>query len=263
MRYASTIAAVVLSLAVFVFAPAALAADSLVLHQASRPARTDTPSNLFAGTIGSTTWMSLDISYLRRVSAPWPARPILLGAGFDMPVFMWAKTGDPDTIRLGVRGTAEVLRADWFALVVDIQTRFGVQDSVLNTSVGWDFQLTVAPSLAFENWSLSPFVALRQGIATYVKHGTIVHDAFSGRYPDGVSGTSGPKDGWIAGGNTRVPFGLAFGVDLPREVSLYGSAGLIWTHSPLGVGMFDSMMLGHWPFFFNGPLSRRKLGPLR
>ena len=82
-----------------------------------------------------------------------------------------------------------------------------------------------------------------------MKHGDNVHDAFEDRYPDGESGVAGPKDGWIAGGNTRIPFGLAFGVDLPKEVVLCGSAGLIWTRSPLGVGMFDAMMLGHWPFF--------------
>ena len=50
---------------------------------------------------------------------------------------------------------------------------------------------------------------------------------------------------------------LAFGVDLPSQWALYGSAGLVWTHSALGVGMFDAMMLGQWPFFIDLGVSRR------
>lgn len=235
----------------------AYGSESLAIHEASRSDAAEAPSNLVAATVESTSWMSLDVAYLRRVSLPWPERSVFFGAGLDMPVFMWGKTGDLDAIRLSVRGAAEVLRIRGFSLVVDLQSRLGAQDSVLNTSVGWDLQLTVAPSLAFESWSVSPLVGLRQGIATYIKHGAIVHDAFAGRYADGVSGAVGPKDGWIAGGNTRVPFGLAFGVDLARQVALFASAGLVWTRMPLGVGMFESMMLGHWPFFVELGVSKR------
>jgi hypothetical protein len=233
------------------------AQGSLALHEASRPDASGAPDNVVGGALNSNAWLSLDAQYLRRIRVPWPERRILVGVALDLPMLLWIKSGDPDTVRLSVRGSAEVWRAKWFALVVDLQSRLGMQDSVLNTSVGWDFQLTVAPSFSFETWSLSPFVGLRQGIATYVKQGDIVHDAFNGRYPAGVSGVSGPKDGWIAGGNTRVPFGLAFGVDLPSQWALYGSAGLVWTHSALGVGMFDAMMLGQWPFFIDLGVSRR------
>jgi len=241
-----TLAAILVSLSIH---STAWASDSLVIHEASRPDAQGSPANVVGSTIHSTTWLSLEAHYLRRLKLPWPARPILIGAGLDLPLFLWGSSGDLDTIRLSVRGTAEVYRIRWFSLVVDLQSRLGVQDSVLNTSVGWDFQITLAPSFAFESWSISPFVAVRQGIATYVKHGEIVHDAFDDRYPDGQTGVAGPKDGWIAGGNTRIPFGLAVGVDLSSQFALYGSAGLTWTRSPLGVGMFDAMMLGHWPFF--------------
>jgi hypothetical protein len=223
--------------------------ESLAIHEASRPDGPEARNDLIAGSVNSTTWLSMDVAYLRRVSLAWPGKRILVGADVDMPLLLWGKTGAVDTARVSARAAAETLRVHWFALVVDLQTRLGAQHSVLNTSLGWDFQLTVAPSLAFESWSLSPFVGLRQGISTYVHHGEIVHDAFADRYPDGVSGISGPRDGWIPGGNTRAPFGLAFGVDLSRRVSIFGSASLVWTYSPLGVGMFDAMMLGNWPFF--------------
>jgi hypothetical protein len=227
----------------------ARASESLVLHEATRPDAAGVPSSVAATTLHSLAWLSLDAHYLRRVSVPWLDRRVLVGVDADLPVFLWGDAGRVDAFRVGVRGAAEPLRAGWFALVVDLQSRVGVQDSALNASVGWDVQLTVAPSLAFDRWSLSPFAGVRQGLATYVRHGQIVKDAFADRYPDGASGTSGPRNGWIAGGVTRVPFGLAAGADLGGRVSLHGSAGLVWSYSPLGVGMFDAMMLGHWPFF--------------
>jgi hypothetical protein len=226
----------------------ARASESLVLHEAARADAAGVPSNVAATTLHSNAWLSLDAHYLRRMSLPWLERRILVGADADLPVFLWGAAGRVGAFRFGVRGTAEPYRARWFALVVDLQSRVGVQESALNTSVGWDIQLTVAPSLALECWSLSPFAAVRQGLATYVRHGQIVKDAFADRYPDGVNG-SGPTNGWIAGGVTRVPFGLAAGADLGGRVSLHGSGGLVWSYSPLGVGMFDAMMLGHWPFF--------------
>jgi len=109
-----------------------------------------------------------------------------VGVGVDLPVLLWTQTGDVDTVRVSARGSEELLRVRWFALVADLQTRLGVQDGALNTSVGWDLQLTLAPSLSFASWSLSPFVGVRQGIATCVKHGAIVHDAFADRYAAGV-----------------------------------------------------------------------------
>jgi hypothetical protein len=237
--------------AVLVLCPGAFAraSESLVLHEATLPDAAGVPSNVFASTLNSKAWLSLDAHYLRRLSLPWLERRILVGADADLPVFLWGAAGRVDAFRFGVRAAAEPYRARWFALVVDLQSRVGVQESALNTSVGWDVQLTVAPSLAFERWSLSPFAGVRQGLATYVRHGQIVKDAFADRYPDGASGTSGPRNGWIAGGVTRVPFGLAAGVELGDRVSLHGSGGLVWSYSPLGVGMFDAMMLGQWPFF--------------
>lgn len=223
--------------------------ESLVLHEASRSDSAALPQNLVAATLHSDTWLSLEAQYVRRVSLPWPERRILVGADLDLPIFLWADGGRVDAIGLALRGSAEVLRIRWFAVVVDLRSRFGVQDSLLNASLGWNLQLTVAPSLSFERWSLTPFVGVRKGLLTYVRQGQIVKDAFADRYPEGLSGDPGPKDGWLAGGTTRVPFGLAFGVDLPRQVSLYGSGGLVWTRSTLDVGMFDAMVLGHWPFF--------------
>jgi len=139
-----TLAAILVSLSIH---STAWASDSLVIHEASRPDAQGSPANVVGSTIHSTTWLSLEAHYLRRLKLPWPARPILIGAGLDLPLFLWGSSGDLDTIRLSVRGTAEVYRIRWFSLVVDLQSRLGVQDSVLNTSVGWDFQITLAPSL--------------------------------------------------------------------------------------------------------------------
>ena len=219
--------------------------ESLSLYQASRAQ--DSGDNLVAASFHSNAWLSMEAHYLRRVSVL--GRRLLVGTSLDLPLLLWIRTGDLDTVRISLRGAAELVRVRWFAVEVDLQTRLGVQDSALNRSVGWDFQLTVAPSLAFSSWSLATFVGLRQGLATHIKHGDIVHDAFEDRYPAGVSGITGPRDGWIAGGNTRIPFGLSFGVDLPRDFAIHGAAGLVWTYSALGVGMFDAMMLGRWPFF--------------
>ncbi|NOU26378.1 MAG: hypothetical protein HOO96_00610 [Polyangiaceae bacterium] len=220
-------------------------ADAVAIHEASRPDRTAARDDMVAGTLQSNAWLTVSADYIHRVATPWPRRRILVGAGLEIPILVWL--ADP-AFRTSIRAAGELVRVRWFALVLDAQTRLGAQHGILNTSLGLDLQVTLAPSLSFEWWSLSPFVALRQGLATYVHHGAVVQEAFDDRYPAGVTGVRGPRDGWLAGGNTRVPFGLAFGVDLSRRVALFGSASLVWSRSPVGVAMFDAMMLGQWPF---------------
>ncbi len=244
MSARATIAALACALALGA-TTTARAADAVALHEASRPDRTAAYDDALAATLQSNAWVTVSADYMHRVAAPWPRRRVLLGAGVEIPVLVWLAH---PAFRTSIRAAGELLRAGWFALVLDAQTRLGAQHGVLATLLGLDMQVTLAPSASFASWSLSPFVALRQGLATYLHHGAVVQDAFDDRYPPGVEGVRGPRDGWIAGGNTRVPFGLAFGVDLSRRVALFGSASLIWSRSPLGVAMFDAMMLGQWPF---------------
>lgn len=204
----------------------------------------------FGLTFDSTAWLTVELSWARRLGVRPAGTQLFAGAGLSLPVLLWAQTGSLDSVRASGRVTWLPIVARAFHLAFDLETGLATQHSVMGTWVGIDAQLTAFPSVSFKHGSFGALFACRQGISTYVHHSDYVRAAFEDRYPAGVTGgVTGPRDGFIAFPFRRYLVGLAGAVHVHQRWSLSLSTGLAFTVHAYTAGAADTMAVGQWPFF--------------
>ncbi|MCA9552131.1 MAG: hypothetical protein KC933_18975 [Myxococcales bacterium] len=195
-------------------------------------------------TLHSDAWASLEGTWLRAIRLPGLEPPLHVGASLDLPLLLWVRTGAPETFRARARAALTVWQAGPLELVTDAALGLGLQDSVLNTSLGLELELAVTPILRFGTWYVGPRLEWRQALATYVHHGQVVQDAFQD-----LPTARSPRDGWVAFPLTRLAWGLVAGGEVAEGWQVFGGLGAVTTFTEPGVGAFDAMMLGVWPFY--------------
>lgn len=235
--------------AAFFWALTAAAVPTAAFHQAG-VARDE--HHAFVATFDSTAWFTLHLDWLHRLERAPAGEQLMLGAGLELPVLLWKQTLTLDTGRVGGRAAWLAFRSGRFCLLVEGETRVGVEGNNLATLVSWDATLSVEPWLQWTNWGFGLVAALQQGLATHLTPTDLARAAYEGR-PDAALG-DGPGSGWIAFPSRRVPLGLAVSRELGR-LGLFAAGGLVLTPSNEVKGLFDAMALGVWPFFFRAGVS--------
>jgi hypothetical protein len=197
------------------------------------------PSSSEGGSVAAAAdmrgWAGLQLHGLYRPSAaPWS-----LGLELDLPLLLWARGAGLDTMGFAARFTAVPVRAGSFELGTDAALTGWVQASNTGTFGTMGVRLSAFPGVRLGRVFVGLELAWEQPLFTALARSTIVTEAFDGR-PVGPSVWAFPF--------TRFHTGLHVSVSLSSHFALFGGAGLIWTPNSLGVGPFDPMMFGFWPF---------------
>lgn len=188
-------------------------------------------------------WGTLQLHGLYR-----PADPLVpwsVGLELDLPVVLWAQGGGLDTLGLAARFSAVPLRRGPFELGADAALTCWVEASNLGPAGTLGVRLT-----AFPGFRLGPvFIALELGweqpLFTALTPSRLITEAY-GQRPAGAVGPPGTT-AW-AFPFTRFHTGVHLSVALTARVALFVGGAFIWTPSSAGVGPFDPMMFGFWPF---------------
>ena len=237
-------------LALFIGAPA-LASPGFDFEHLHRE---DAPRDAVDVSINSTSWLSLEGAWLRRLDDVVGPRDLSVGAELELPALLWIQTASVDTFRASGSVGMELYSWRSFSLAAKLRLDTRVQHDVMGTRFGLGTTLYVMPGAQVGRTSIAGLLGLSQGLTTFVSHSDYVRETFDDRYldGDGAGGTSdGPKDGWYAFPATRVPLGAALSVRLNEAWSMHSSMGIVLTPDRFDTGLFSSMNLGLWPFWLD------------
>lgn len=223
--------------------------------------REDAPRDAVAVSINSTSWLSLEGAWLRRLENVLGPRDLSVGAELDLPVLTWLQTRSVDTFRASGSVGMELYSWRSFSLVAQLRLDTRVQHDFMGTRFGLGTTLFVMPGLEVGRTSIAGVLGLSQGLTTHISHSEYVEDAFDDRYPEDGTGSrpsnDGPEDGWYAFPATRVPLGAAVSIRASEFWSIQSSAGIVLTPDQFDTGLFDMMNLGVWPFWIDVGVARR------
>jgi hypothetical protein len=148
-------------------------------------------------TVGATLFLPLQLDE--------PRAALGLGAGLE-----WAALvpGRWDLqLSLGAAGSYAVAR-DWGAACAAFLLGTRAENEAA-TFYGVGIELRCQPGYFHGAWSLGLDLGLQSALSTHVEHTATARRTFEERYPAGVSGITGPRDGWYRFTATRSRIGLA------------------------------------------------------
>jgi hypothetical protein len=133
------------------------------------------------------------------------------------------------------------LRLGVFELGADAALTGQVQASNPGTFGTVGLRLTAFPGARLGSVFIAVELGWEQPLVTLLAPGAILTAAWSDSpAPAGVRAWAFPF--------TRFHTGLHASVALTSHLDLFGGFAFIWTPNTLGVGSFDPMMFGFWPF---------------
>jgi hypothetical protein len=98
------------------------------------------------------------------------------------------------------------------------------------------------------SWGALGFdVSWQMNIATHVQHSARIRDTFGERYPPGVQGITGPRNGWYGWMAHRLRMGVASHYRVSQRWTLQSSFGVLLAPQPQGVQA--SASLGQVPLY--------------
>jgi hypothetical protein len=107
--------------------------------------------------------------------------------------------------------------------------------NVAGTFVGLGLELRCLPSYARGAWTAGLDLGGQTAIATHVHHTEVTRRTFDDRYPPGVTGIPGPRDGWYRFTSMRLRAGLFATLRRPSGWSWTVALGALPTRQDQGI----------------------------
>jgi hypothetical protein len=105
------------------------------------------------------------------------------------------------------------------------------------TFTGAGFEVRANPAYVGKKWSKGFDVGWQYTPFTYIKNSRQAKAAFDERYPDGVTGLQGPKDGWYKNGANRFRIGLTGATSVGNHSALQFSLGSLFIIQKQGIAL--------------------------
>ena len=90
---------------------------------------------------------------------------------------------------------------------------------------GLGFEIRDNPVFSGRHWVKGFDVGWKYTPYTHIKHSVEAKETFNDRYPDGVTGMEGPKDGWYKNAASRLRVGVTGATRIGRDAALQISMG--------------------------------------
>ena len=90
---------------------------------------------------------------------------------------------------------------------------------------GLGFEIRDNPVFSGRHWVKGFDVGWQYTPYTHIKHSAEAKETFNDRYPDGVTGMEGPKDGWYKNAASRLRVGITGATRIGRDAALQISLG--------------------------------------
>lgn len=100
---------------------------------------------------------------------------------------------------------------------------------------GFGIELRAAPGFYASRWTAALDLGWQGTLLSHIQHSVETRAAFKDRYPPGVNGLAGPKDGWYDSTAHRVRIGLAGAHKLADRTALHVALGSLFAPQKQGV----------------------------
>ena len=106
------------------------------------------------------------------------------------------------------------------------------REGILN---GVGFEIRDNPFLIGKHWSKGFDLGWQYTPFTHIKHSAEAKATFDGRYPNGISGINGPKDGWYKNAASRIRIGITAAHSIGNNSALQISLGSLFVVQKQGI----------------------------
>lgn len=103
------------------------------------------------------------------------------------------------------------------------------------TMTGLGFELRATPAYYGKKWAKGFDAGWQYTLLTHIKHSEETKKTFDERYPTGINGVQGPKDGWYASTASRFRIGLTGATSISKAVTLQLSGGSLFSIQKQGI----------------------------
>jgi hypothetical protein len=100
---------------------------------------------------------------------------------------------------------------------------------------GLGFEIRDNPVFSGKRWTKGFDVGWQYTPYTHIKHSAEAKETFNDRYPDGVTGVEGPKDGWYKNAASRLRVGITGATRIGRDAALQISLGSLFNIQKQGI----------------------------
>ncbi len=154
-----------------------------------------------------------------------------LGGGTKIPTTLFSNrawrvhlTGSADWVHKNKLGVA----ANSFVYLVHNRNRAG-------EIYGLGFEIRANPGYYRPNWNWSLDLGWQNTFASYITHSEETRFTFEDRYPDGVEGIPGPRDGWYGATANRFRVGFLGARHFSEKVSFAVALGTLFATQRQGL----------------------------
>ncbi|HEU4578966.1 MAG TPA: hypothetical protein VFS67_11965 [Polyangiaceae bacterium] len=175
------------------------------LARAELVPRPDARRTALQSTLALEPELTLSAALLFPLRLDSPRAVLSLGAGVKWAVLLPTR-GDLQ-LSLGAAGSYLVAR-DWGAACAASALATRAQNEAA-TFYGLGLELRCQPGYFHGAWSVGLDLGLQSALSTHVEHSATARSTFEERYPPGVTGITGPRDGWYRFTATRFRVGVA------------------------------------------------------
>ncbi len=106
------------------------------------------------------------------------------------------------------------------------------REGILN---GIGFELRDNPVFYGKRWAKGFDIGWQYTPFTHIRHSPEAKENFSDRYPEGVTGITGPKDGWYKNAASRVRLGVTGATKIGNSAALQLSLGSLFVFQKQGI----------------------------
>jgi hypothetical protein len=173
----------------------------------------------------------VSLDYIRRLGAPDRRNGISVGAGVKVPTTLISN----DAWRMHLlTSTHWGPRDHWGANL----TALGFLSHNRNRAGeihGFGIELRAAPGYYGSRWIAALDLGWQGTLLSHIQHSAETRATFEDRYPPGVNGLAGPKDGWYGSTAHRFRIGLAGAHKLADHTALQVALGSLFARQKQGV----------------------------